>query len=168
MGSENSNLKSIESLAKEMNDAAQVVRLDALIVLTYTAEAVNRYLDQRMQNFKHDQTRLRILYLLIGNKGSMTPTNISKAVNRSKHAITRAIDFLEKDKLVKREASSNDRRSLNVLITKQGIDLVKKSLPALHEANATATSCLTEKQIDDLVAILNKLRKWVFSSLSEE
>jgi DNA-binding MarR family transcriptional regulator len=89
-------------------------------------------------------------------------------VNRSKHAITRAIDILEKDALVRREPSANDRRSLNVVITKQGIDLVKKTLPALQRASSIATSCLSEEQINELKTISTKLRKWIWSSMSEE
>ena len=38
------NPEAIESLAKEIRDISQVVRFDSLILLTYAAEAVNRYL----------------------------------------------------------------------------------------------------------------------------
>lgn len=158
----------IDSLAREIKEISQVVRFDSLILLTYTAEAVNRYLEQWLKKFGQDQTRINILYLLTGNGGSLTPTQISKGVNRSKHAITRAIDILEKDALVRREPSTNDRRSLNVVITKQGIELVKKTLPALQRASSIATSCLTEDQIDELKSISNKLRKWIWSSMPED
>ena len=119
--------ESIESLSEEIKKISQVVRLDCLILLLYAAEIVTRYLDSHMKKYGHDQTRFNILYILVSNEGSMTPTNISKQVYRSKHAITRAIDILEKDKLVKRTSSSDDRRSINVIITKKGINLVKRS-----------------------------------------
>jgi DNA-binding MarR family transcriptional regulator len=166
--SKGANPEAIESLAKEIKDISQVVRFDSLILLTYAAEAVNRFLGQWLKKYDQDQTRINILYLLIGNGGSLTPTSISKGVNRSKHAITRAIDILEKDALVRREPSANDRRSLNVVITKQGIDLVKKTLPALQRASSIATSCLSEEQINELKTISTKLRKWIWSSMSEE
>jgi len=155
----------IKSLAKEIKEISQVVRFDSLILLTYTAEAVNRYLEQWLKKFDQDQTRINILYLLIGNGGSLTPTNISKGVNRSKHAITRAIDILENDALVRRQPSVTDRRSLNVVITRKGIDLVKETLPALQRASSIATSCLSEEQIDELKTIVTKLRKWIWSSM---
>lgn len=166
--SKSTDPEAIESLAKEIKDISRVVRFDSLILLTYAAEAVNRYLGHWIKKYDQDQTRINILYLLIGNGGSMTPTNISKGVNRSKHAITRAIDILEKDALVRREPSANDRRSLNVVITRQGIDLVKKTLPSLQRASSIATSCLNEEQINELKTISTKLRKWIWSSMPED
>ncbi len=166
--SKSSDSKAIETLAKEIKDVSQVVRFDSLVLLTYAAESVNRYMAQWVKKYDQDQTRINILYLLIGNEGSLTPTGISEAVNRSKHAITRAIDILEKDQLVRREPSKNDRRSLNVVITKQGIELVKKTLPALQRASSTATSCLSEEQVEELKTISIKLRKWIWSLTSED
>jgi DNA-binding MarR family transcriptional regulator len=165
--SKDADPKAIESLANEIKEISQVVRFDSLLLLTYAAEAVNRYLGQWVKKFDQDQTRINILFLLIGNGGSLTPTSISKGVNRSKHAITRAIDILEKDELVRRQPSVNDRRSLNVVITRQGIALVKKTLPSLQRASSIATSCLTEEQINELKTISTKLRKWVWSSMPE-
>jgi len=69
--------EAIESLAKEIKDISQVVRFDSLILLTYAAEAVNRYLGHWIKKYDQDQTRINILYLLIGNGGSLTPTIIS-------------------------------------------------------------------------------------------
>jgi len=166
--SKSADPEAIESLAKEIRDISQVVRFDSLILLTYAAEAVNRYLGHWIKKFDQDQTRMNILYLLIGKGGSLTPTSISEGVNRSKHAITRAIDILEKDALVRREPSASDRRSLNVVITKQGIELVKKTLPTLQRASSIATSCLSEKQINELKTISTKLRKWIWSSMPED
>lgn len=160
--------EAIESLAKEIKDISQIVRFDSLILLTYAAEAVNRYLSYWLKKYDQDQTRINILYLLIGNGGSLTPTAISEGVNRSKHAITRAIDILEKDALVRREPSVSDRRSLNVVITREGIELVKKTLPALQRASSIATSCLNEAQINELKIISTKLRKWIWSSMPED
>jgi len=62
----------------------------------------------------------------------------------------------------------DDRRSLNVVITRQGIELVKKTLPALQRASSIATSCLNEEQINELKTISTKLRKWIWSSMPED
>ena len=97
----------------------------------------------------------------------MTPTNISKRVYRSKHAITRSIDILEKDNLVKREPSGDDRRSINVTVTKKGINLVKKTLPDLQRASSVATSCLSKEQVEELGNLSRKLRKWLWDSMQD-
>ena len=168
MNSNQKDTQRIESLAKEIREISEVVRFDSLILLSYAAEVVNRYMDSQIKKHGHDQTRMNILYLLVGSGGSLTPTNISKRVNRSKHAITRAIDILEGENLVRRGPSGHDRRSINITITTEGIDLVKRSLPDLQRATSVATSCLTKEQIDALKTITSKLRKWVLSSMSED
>lgn len=157
----------IKSLSEEIEQISEVVRLDSLILLMYAAEAATRYLDSQMKRHGHDQTRLNILYLLVGNGGTLTPTTISKRVYRSKHAITRAIDVLEEDGLVKRVASGTDRRSINVSITETGLNLVRESLPDLQRASSVATSCLTGEQVDTLREISRKLRKWLWSCMSD-
>lgn len=159
------NEESIQSLANEIREIVQVVRFDSLLLLMYASDAVSRFLDFNLKKYGQDQTRMNILYLLIGNGGTLTPTTISERVYRSKHAITRAIDILEENHLVRRGPSRSDRRSINVTITGMGIDLVKKSLPDLQRASSIATSCLTGEQIEELKLISRKLRKWIWSSM---
>lgn len=168
MNLKSNHAQSIESLAKEIKEISDVVKIDSLILLMYAAEAVNKYLESQMKKHGQDQTRLNVLYLLISNDGTMTPTNISKRVYRSKHAITRAIDILEKDNLVKRVPSGSDRRSINVAITEKGINLVKQTLPDLQRASSVATSCLTKEQAEELGTLSRKLRKWLWASLQED
>jgi DNA-binding MarR family transcriptional regulator len=160
------NKESIESLAIEIKEIAEIVRLNSLILLMYAADAVSRYLEPLMKKYVQDQTRINILFLLIASGGSMTPTNISERVYRSKHAITRAIDILERDNLVKRGPSKSDRRSINITITENGINLVKECLPDLQRASSIATSCLTNEQVKELNTISRKLRKWIWLSMA--
>jgi DNA-binding MarR family transcriptional regulator len=157
----------IKDLTEEIDQISKIVKFDSLILLMYAAEAANRFLESRLKKHGQDQTRLNILYLLISNGGQMTPTNISKRVYRSKHAITRAIDILEKGDLVRRGPTDSDRRSITITITRAGIELVKNSLPDMQRASSVATSCLSGKQIDDLREISKKLRKWLWTSMPE-
>lgn len=153
--------QSVASLAREIRDMQEIVKFDSLLLLLYAAEVVSKYLESRLREFGHDQTRLNILYLLVANGGTLTPTGISEKVYRSKHAITRAIDILEKDELVVRERSPDDRRSVNVTISDKGIDLVRRSLPKVQQASAIATSCLSGRQVDELKNTTRRLRHWI-------
>jgi DNA-binding MarR family transcriptional regulator len=149
----------IESLSREITEVSDVVKLKSLVLIMNTASVVSKYLDIRMRRYGQDLTRLNILYLLVGSGGSMTPTNISKRVYRSKHAISRALDVLENDGLVERVRTSSDRRSVNIIITRKGLQLVRKSLPDLQQASAAATSCLPSERIEELKTISRELRK---------
>lgn len=161
---ENAEKDSMESLAREIRDMQEIVKFDSLLLLLYAAEVVSRYMESRLKEFGQDQTRLNILYLLVASGGTLTPTDISEKVYRSKHAITRAIDILEMDELVKRERSPIDRRSINVTISEKGIDLVRRSLPKVQQASAVATSCLTNQQVEELKSTTRKLRHWISAS----
>lgn len=158
---------SVASLARDIRDMQEIVKFDSLLLLLYSAEVVSGFLESRLKEFGHDQTRLNILYLLVASEGTLTPTDISERVYRSKHAITRAIDILEKDGLVSRERSPTDRRSINVTISEKGIDLVRRSLPKVQQASAIATSCLTTQQVEELKSTTRKLRHWISSSPAE-
>jgi DNA-binding MarR family transcriptional regulator len=157
----------IKDLAEEIKQISEIVKFDSLVLLMYAADAASRFLELQLKKHGQDQTRLNILYLLISSGGMMTPTNISKRVYRSKHAITRAIDILEKGNLVKRGPTEGDRRSITIAITREGIELVKNSLPDMQRASSVATSCLSGDQIDDLRDISKKLRKWLWASMPE-
>lgn len=158
---------SMESLAREIRDMQEIVKFDSLLLLMYAAEVVSRYMEMKMKEFGHDQTRLNILYLLVASGGTLTPTEISEKVYRSKHAITRAIDILEKAELVTRERSSSDRRSIDVTVSEKGVDLVRRSLPKVQQASAIATSCLTSQQVEDLKTTTRKLRHWISNNPAE-
>ena len=166
MAKKTEDTQSIESLAKEINVISKVVRLDSLVLLMYAADAVNKYLESHIGKYGQDQTRINILFLLITNGGQMTPTNISKRVYRSKHAITRAIDILEDSDLVERKPLAGDRRSINVGITPKGLDFVKQILPDLQRASSVATSCMSKEQVEELGDLSRKLRKWLWASMS--
>lgn len=155
--------KVIENLSKEINEVSEVVKLNSLVLVMYAASVVSKYLDIKLRKYGQDLTRLNILYLLVGSGGSMTPTNISKRVYRSKHAISRALDVLEKDALVERARTSTDRRSVNIMITRKGVRLVRKSLSDLQQASAAATSCLPPERIEDLESMSRELRRHLMS-----
>ncbi len=168
MAKKGSETHSIESLAQEINVISKVVKFDSLVLLMYAADAVNKYLESCIGQHGQDQTRINILFLLITNGGYMTPTSISKRVYRSKHAITRAIDILEKSEFVERTPLAGDRRSINVGITQKGLEFVQLILPDLQRASSVATSCMSKDQVDELGDLSRKLRKWLWASMTND
>jgi DNA-binding MarR family transcriptional regulator len=153
----------IETLANEIKEVSEVVRLDGLVLIMYAGDVVSRYLDMKMRKFGQDLTRFNILYLLVGSGGIQTPTAISKRVFRSKHAISRALDVLEKDGLIERARTNKDRRSVNIRITKKGLQLVRRSLPDLQKASAAAASCLNDERFEELKKLVKELRTHVLN-----
>ena len=63
-----------------------------------------------------------------GEPYAMTPTELMDAVMLSSGAMTNRIDRLEKLGFVQRQPSPNDRRSLQVQLTKKGRKVIEKAI----------------------------------------
>jgi DNA-binding MarR family transcriptional regulator len=76
--------------------------------------------------------------------------------------VTRVIDRLEKDGLVRRAACPTDRRSLYAVITKSGLDRVAAILPGhLELINEWFTGRLTPEELDAFLRGLRIVRDTV-------
>jgi len=149
----------VDSLANDIRAQSKDLKGNAFLSFVYTADIVDRYLGIEMRKRGGNPARFNILHTLITHNGSMTPTDLSIKVFRSKHSITRVVDTLEKDGLVKREPLGEDRRIRKVRITKKGLDLVTSTMPYRRQIAQTALSCLDKEQTLQLSIILRQLRK---------
>ena len=70
---------------------------------------------------------------------------------------SRIIDKLKVKKLVIRKECSNDRRSVDILITEKGLELLK-SLDTVDEAPKELFKSLTITEVKTLNDLLDKLR----------
>lgn len=154
----------IEKLADDIKIQANKLKIDNFLLLVFTADIVNKYINIELANDNVNRTELNILHVLINRGGSVNSSDIAKRVFRSPHAITRAIDKLEKEGLVMRERiykddHRNDRRMRKVYITKKGIELVKQTINRREIVSSTAMSCLNQAQLEELNIILKRLQK---------
>lgn len=156
----------ISSLAEDLRTQASDLKDNAFASLIYTADIVNRYLAVEMAKYGARRTKYNILHTLITHGGSMTPTEMSRRVFRSKHTITRAVDSLEAEGLVRRKPIGGDRRVREVRITRKGLDAVIESVPYRRGICDTALSCLSKKQIEELRVILKQLRHHILSQIN--
>lgn len=83
-------------------------------------------------------------------------TDLSAQTSLTASGVTRVVDRLEKDGLVRRAACPTDRRSLYAVITKSGLDRVAAILPGhLELISEWFTGRLTPEELD---AFLHGLR----------
>jgi DNA-binding MarR family transcriptional regulator len=149
----------IEPLAAEIREQASELQGEIFLSFSYTADVFNRHLDVELAKRDSSRTRFGILHNLITHGGSMTPTEIAKRVFRSKHAVTRAIDVLEKDGLVRRGSVRGDRRLRKVSVTKKGLRLIADNMYDRRQMSQEAMACLNQRQSEELKVILEKFRK---------
>jgi DNA-binding MarR family transcriptional regulator len=158
----------IEELAVDIKTQFKQPEIKLINSLLIAADVVSRYLDIETAKYSLGRTGLTVLHTLVINCGSMTPTSISKIIFRSKFAVTKILDTLEKLGYVKRGGIGNDRRTREVSITERGLDVVNSSFVERPDISHKALHRLDKDQLKMLDNLLGIIRKDVSSLISEK
>ena len=153
---------SIKGIARDITAQENELRVNTLLSFLGTSDVVSRFVDTEAKEHPVTRAGFNVLHLLILHNTVMMPTEISRRTFRSKHAVTKILDTLEKQGFVKRmnAGSSSDRRVRNVTITRKGIDLVKRATTQSRERSSKLLfRSLSETQLTELNEILKILRK---------
>jgi DNA-binding MarR family transcriptional regulator len=130
------------------------------------ADVVNRYAQKILKN-KVSWLRASALIFLVTRGGTLTPGQLARIMLRSNYSITKLIDGLEKDRLVKRYPDGKDRRSIKVKVTTEGLDYVISSLGDVIEAEHDLKSWLSDSETENLAVNIRKLRDKLIEKISE-
>ena len=98
----------------------------------------------------------------------MTPTELAKEMFRSKHSITNLLDSLEKEGYILRTRENKDRRVVHIKLTPEGVKHVKGKVFNENAIVAKVMSCLTEKETEQLIDYLKRLRKEMINIINED
>ena len=163
----NEHAERLDSLAKRLRVQANDLKFDNFLSFIYTFEIVNQYLDTALRKSGLNRTQMSILHILITSGGTMTPTELSRRIIRSKHATTKAVDSLEKRGLTRSAHTRKDRRLRRVVITEQGLDQVEQTMSLRHAIASRVMQCLSQEEAEAFRDILKRFRKHVIQ-LSEK
>ena len=97
-----------------------------------------------------------VLYYLWKQDG-MSQQDLCNATFRDKPSITRLLDNLEKQKLVKRIASKTDRRINEVFLTEKGRYIEQQTMVVANQTMNEALVGVPEKQIQVAKEVLQKV-----------
>jgi len=152
------NKNDIELLKKEIERQSNRPIHKTFFLLLRMSDSIQKFVDFELKKeFKARTTGTGILMNLILNGGSSTSTELSNLIPRSKFTITRVIDTLVDYGFVKRVSKRNDRRSKNILITRNGIETVKNGLPIRTKIANNALSFLSQEHIAILLDIIMEI-----------
>lgn len=98
-----------------------------------------------------------VLASLYFDGNSLSPTDLYDATVFSSGGMTKVLKKLEERNLIKREASSNDKRSMLISLTKEGKELIENCMIEVAKQKEAKFSILTPKEKEDLKNILSKL-----------
>jgi DNA-binding MarR family transcriptional regulator len=128
------------------------------INLLFTANWLNHHYSLFFKNVDITTQQYNVLRILRGQYPNTCNLKLIKErmLDRMSDA-SRIIDKLVNKEYVERKICPNDRRNVNILITKQGLALLKK-LDFIDETTQKMLGSLTTKQVNDLNNLLDKLR----------
>ncbi len=124
-----------------------------------TGKASTAIARRLQKNFKQSGMDITIeqwsvLYHLWKQEGQ-SQQQLCDATFRDKPSITRLVDNLEKQKLVKRVASKDDRRINLIYLTKEAIQLQEKSMEVANQTLNEALNGVTNGQIEIAKEVLH-------------
>ncbi len=115
---------------------------------------INQQDDLRKHNLSTAKMRtLAVLSIISG----LTINELSDYTVTEQSTMSRSLDSLEKQGLIKRESSDNDGRVRRIYITDKGRSAFDKFWPAMHENYKTLFNGVSEQEHEQLIKILQKI-----------
>ncbi|MFC1901711.1 MarR family winged helix-turn-helix transcriptional regulator [Chloroflexota bacterium] len=99
-------------------------------------------------------------------KPPVTPTEVARWLDRSANSISMIVDRMERDGLVERKRDVKDRRSLRLVMTKQGEETFQQALGPGWELVTYVLSSLTGGEQQVLSGLLEKMREKAYHYLN--
>ncbi|NQF14592.1 MarR family transcriptional regulator [Brevibacillus sp. HB1.3] len=125
-------------------------------LLHRTDMKMTNYFKKRLKQLEITPEQWGILSVMDGER-AITQKELSDAIDRDQTTVVRMIYSLEKKGIVIRTLNDVDRRSHNLLLSDKGMELKSKLLPVVTDAHNHVTQNLTDVEIAELHALLDKL-----------
>jgi MarR family transcriptional repressor of emrRAB len=130
------------------------------------SDVINRYLHLRIQGDTRSWLRVNTVLFIITRGGKLTPTQLAKLLLRSKTNVSKLIDGLEKDGLVRRYYTREDRRTVYVEVTSAGLSFIMDKLNVIKSLEEEIRSCLDDGELQTIVDLTRKLRLKLIEKLT--
>jgi len=143
----------------EVSKRTDKTPLGTLLSILMSYEVLARYLEIELKRYKASLIRFNVMSTLFKNGGEMMPSEIAGSVFREKNSITAVINTLEREGVVRREPSTDDRRSVKVVITDKGWKEANRLSPIAQELSREVLSCMEKEEVEELVEIMRNIRE---------
>ncbi len=149
----------IRTINENSKKTADKTPLGTLLSIMTSYEVLARYLEVQLKKHGVSLIRFNIMSTLYKNGGEMTPSRIAEDVFREKNSVTAVINTMEKQGVVRREPSSQDRRSVKVVITDKGWNEANRLNPIVQELSREALACMDKEQVENLIGTMRTMRE---------
>ena len=129
------------------------------------SDVINRYLKIRT---KGDISWLRVnaILFIITRGGKLTPSQLADLLLRSRNSVTKLLEGLEKDGLIRRYHPRNNRRTVYAEATSEGLSFIMTKLKVVTSLEEEIRSCLDDDELKTLVDLTRKLRLKLIEKLT--
>lgn len=147
----------IEQITK--SDSPLPISKKTILNILYTQNIISDKFNEVLKPFDISEEQFNVLRILRGQKG--TPANMCLILERmiaKTSNTTRLVDKLLLKELVTREVCPNNRRKIEVLITKKGLDLLSELDPKVIDQEKSFSKNLNPDELEQLNHLLEKFR----------
>lgn len=149
----------VEQWRRELPDV-DLLPMEVLGRLAEVALLVSRnHLEPLFADFGLQRGEFDVLATLrrSGKPYALTPTQLYAATMVSSGGMTNRLDRLEQAGLIERRPNPEDRRGTLVAISKKGLALIDRAVPAHLKNEEKVMSCLSAGEQEQLNGLLGKL-----------
>lgn len=127
-------------------------------LMRVATQSIASYVEELLAPIGFSEVTFHTLMVLYASKdGSASPSMLSELVGQTRPNMTRILDILVNGGFVSRNAAERDGRRKLVKITKLGIDVVRKKLPALNPSLKSSMKELSTAEIQTLNKLVRKI-----------
>lgn len=125
--------------------------------LRLTQQAILRDFDRQIRAYGVSPGRFNVLSLIEANPG-IIQSRLAQAVQLERSTMVAILDQLEERKLVERRPSANDRRSNELWLTAQGVELLQKMRKRVTSHQRKVLAPLSRHERGALLTLLKRIR----------
>lgn len=143
--------------------------MEAATALLRTGDMVRRYYERRVEPYGITFQQYNVLRILRGAGPDGLPTlEIGERMIQEAPGITRLVDRLVRKDMVIRDRAIDDRRKVICRITPAGLDLVAELDEPCVRWDEELMAKLSEKDLESLIAILDRVRNVLWTEDPEQ
>ncbi|WP_103068201.1 MarR family winged helix-turn-helix transcriptional regulator [Aquimarina sediminis] len=133
--------------------------LEAILEIIRTGHWITDSVSKELKEFDIYEPQFNVLRILRGAKGNPISVNtiLEKMIQRSSN-VTRIVDKLAAKGLVERTLCSQDRRKMDIIITDEGLELLKKLDTKVDNFHKPMLNNLSTEEAITLKKLIKKLK----------
>ena len=141
-----------------MDTEAQTKQAFELWTLLHEAyDTASRVRDNELRQAGISRIQSAVLFTVKTGILPATPTALSRCLIRKPHAVSKLLDRMEKQGLIKKVRDLERKNMVRVVLTEKGKDAYHRAMEN-RKATNRVMSCLSQKERDNLRTYLERLR----------